>query len=206
MPTARVGWAQVASAHASLKEGGSFCSFSPCVEQVQQTCEALRTGGFHSVRTVEVRFTKYESKIMDLKIPDFGAAKSAAPADGVGDGGEEGAAAAEGSSAASQRTKRPREGEEAAAAEKRPRPASSEAQAVAASSPGAAAAEAADGAAGGAEAASGPVARRQVSMVSSRTLPGMAHSSYLTFAMKITTTERCATPHELLHNRWLARL
>ena len=104
-------------------------------------------------------------------------------------------AAAEGSAAASQGTKRPREGEEAAAAEKRPRPASSETDAVAASSPGAAAAAAADGAAGGAEAASGPVARRQVSMVSSRTLPGMAHSSYLTFAMKITTTERCGTPH-----------
>jgi len=137
-----------------------------------------------------------------LKIPDFGAAKSAAPADGAGDGGGEGAA--EGSPAAPQGTKRPREGEEAAAAEKRPRPASSETEAVAASSPGAAAAAAADGAAGGAEAASGPVARRQVSMVSSRTLPGMAHSSYLTFAMKITTTERCDTPHELLRNRWLA--
>lgn len=30
-----------------------MCSFSPCIEQVQRTCERLRTNGFEEINTVE---------------------------------------------------------------------------------------------------------------------------------------------------------
>ena len=37
-----------------------FCSFSPCIEQVQRTCEALRAHGFVDVRTVECLLRQME--------------------------------------------------------------------------------------------------------------------------------------------------
>lgn len=35
----------------SLRPDGVVCSFSPCIEQVQQTCEALEEYGFGDTRT-----------------------------------------------------------------------------------------------------------------------------------------------------------
>lgn len=46
--------AAVANAARALKPGaGRLCTFSPCIEQVQATCEALRAAEFHSIKTIE---------------------------------------------------------------------------------------------------------------------------------------------------------
>ncbi|CBJ27631.1 conserved unknown protein [Ectocarpus siliculosus] len=48
-------WLAVAHAKMTLKPGKKLCSYSPCIEQVMKTCEALRSEGFHSVSTIEFR-------------------------------------------------------------------------------------------------------------------------------------------------------
>ena len=50
----------VASAARCLRPDGVFCSFSPCIEQVQRTCGALAVGGFKDLRTIEVLLRYYE--------------------------------------------------------------------------------------------------------------------------------------------------
>ncbi|KAK7302841.1 hypothetical protein RJT34_13738 [Clitoria ternatea] len=52
-------WLAIPSAAKMLKQDGTFCSFSPCVEQVQRSCEALRTY-FTDIRTFEVLLRTYE--------------------------------------------------------------------------------------------------------------------------------------------------
>lgn len=34
--------------------GGRFCSFSPCIEQVQRFCEALQQNNFTEIQTMEI--------------------------------------------------------------------------------------------------------------------------------------------------------
>ena len=46
-------WLVVPHAYEALKESGFFVSFSPTIDQVVNTVEALREGGFVDVRTVE---------------------------------------------------------------------------------------------------------------------------------------------------------
>lgn len=50
----------VASAAQCLRPDGVFCSFSPCIEQVQRTCAALEEQGFFAVRTMECLLRRYE--------------------------------------------------------------------------------------------------------------------------------------------------
>jgi len=48
-------WDAIPHAKAALKKsGGRICSFSPCIEQVQRTSEALRKAKFCEVKTMEV--------------------------------------------------------------------------------------------------------------------------------------------------------
>ncbi|UYV71659.1 TRMT61A [Cordylochernes scorpioides] len=56
-------WKALTFAAAILKEEGSrFCSFSPCIEQVQKTCETLTNLGFRDIETLECLQRKYEVK------------------------------------------------------------------------------------------------------------------------------------------------
>ncbi|GAB6020152.1 tRNA (adenine(58)-N(1))-methyltransferase catalytic subunit trmt61a [Chamberlinius hualienensis] len=56
-------WKVVDSAKKALKfRGGRFCSFSPCVEQVQKTCLALKDSGFTDINTLE-----FLSNDMDMR-------------------------------------------------------------------------------------------------------------------------------------------
>ncbi|KAL0874398.1 hypothetical protein Bca101_024103 [Brassica carinata] len=58
-------WLAVPSAAKMLKEDGVLCSFSPCIEQVQRTCEVLRSY-FIQIRTFEVLLRTYE--VNELKV------------------------------------------------------------------------------------------------------------------------------------------
>ncbi|GAX80228.1 hypothetical protein CEUSTIGMA_g7666.t1 [Chlamydomonas eustigma] len=53
-------WKVVENAARCLKPNGRFCSFSPCIEQVQRTSEELRRHGFTDMHTVEVLLREYE--------------------------------------------------------------------------------------------------------------------------------------------------
>lgn len=47
-------WEAVGHAKAAMKrQGGRVCSFSPCIEQVQRTCVALKASGFTELSTLE---------------------------------------------------------------------------------------------------------------------------------------------------------
>ncbi|CAH9088131.1 unnamed protein product [Cuscuta epithymum] len=52
-------WLAITSVGKMLKEDGVLCSFSPCIEQVQRSCEALRSC-FTDIRTFEVLLRAYE--------------------------------------------------------------------------------------------------------------------------------------------------
>lgn len=41
-------WKAIGHASKMLKQGGNFASYSPCIEQVQKTCDGLREAGFES--------------------------------------------------------------------------------------------------------------------------------------------------------------
>ncbi|GIL57916.1 hypothetical protein Vafri_13134 [Volvox africanus] len=50
----------VPSAAACLRPNGRFCAFSPCIEQVQRTAEALSSSGFTDVITYECLLREYD--------------------------------------------------------------------------------------------------------------------------------------------------
>lgn len=66
-------WEAVRHAKAALKkQGGRLCSFSPCIEQVQRTCEALADQGFEDLSTMEVLLRVHDVRTVSLPLPDFG--------------------------------------------------------------------------------------------------------------------------------------
>ncbi|XP_070571031.1 tRNA (adenine(58)-N(1))-methyltransferase catalytic subunit TRMT61A-like [Ptychodera flava] len=52
--------------------GGRICSFSPCIEQVQRTCEQLRNAGFVEITTLESIVRNYDVKTIQLPLADMG--------------------------------------------------------------------------------------------------------------------------------------
>ncbi|KAF3444635.1 hypothetical protein FNV43_RR14328 [Rhamnella rubrinervis] len=52
-------WLAIPSAGKMLKQDGILCSFSPCIEQVQRSCETLKSN-FTDIRTFEILLRTYE--------------------------------------------------------------------------------------------------------------------------------------------------
>ncbi|WOK96066.1 tRNA (adenine(58)-N(1))-methyltransferase catalytic subunit TRMT61A [Canna indica] len=52
-------WLALPSVRRMLKQDGVLCSFSPCIEQVQRSCDVLQSG-FTDIRTFEVLLRSYE--------------------------------------------------------------------------------------------------------------------------------------------------
>ena len=51
--------------------GGRLCSFSPCIEQVQRTCEKLKTLGFVELVTLEVLIKEYQVSSRTMPVLDL---------------------------------------------------------------------------------------------------------------------------------------
>lgn len=65
-------WEAVPHAVEALKVlGGRICSFSPCVEQVQRTCERLRSLGFIEISTMEVLIKEYQVTARQMSVMDL---------------------------------------------------------------------------------------------------------------------------------------
>ncbi|KAL7533121.1 hypothetical protein ACHAXR_005055 [Thalassiosira sp. AJA248-18] len=62
-------WLAVPHAAYTIKPNGRICSYSPCMEQSQRTCAALRRHGFHSLRTVEARLMEYFVDEVEMEAP-----------------------------------------------------------------------------------------------------------------------------------------
>ena len=52
-------WLAVPHAAHTIKPYGSICSYSPCVEQSQNTIQEMKKFGFHSIKTIEVRLREH---------------------------------------------------------------------------------------------------------------------------------------------------
>ncbi|PNW83409.1 hypothetical protein CHLRE_05g244236v5 [Chlamydomonas reinhardtii] len=76
-------WKVVASAAACLRPNGRFCGFSPCIEQVQRTSEALSANGFTDILTYECLLREYEvhreTLTTTVRLADMPAAKRQRP-------------------------------------------------------------------------------------------------------------------------------
>lgn len=59
-------WLVIHSAGKMLKQDGVLCSFSPCIEQVQRSCETLTTS-FTDIRTFEILLRAYEVREVNLE-------------------------------------------------------------------------------------------------------------------------------------------
>jgi len=63
-------WKAVPWAAKSLRPDGVLCGFSPCAEQVQETCKALNDGGFWDFHTYEILLREFEVTCQDRSIID----------------------------------------------------------------------------------------------------------------------------------------
>lgn len=65
-------WIAIQSAKEALKSnGGRICCFSPCIEQVQKTSNALRENDFFDIETYECVLRPYEVKQLSLPVYKF---------------------------------------------------------------------------------------------------------------------------------------
>mmetsp|Transcript_672 Transcript_672/g.831 ORF Transcript_672/g.831 Transcript_672/m.831 type:complete len:467 (+) Transcript_672:154-1554(+) len=52
-------WLAIPHAAYTMKPNGTICSYSPCMEQTQKTCQKMKEYGFHSLKTIEVRLQEH---------------------------------------------------------------------------------------------------------------------------------------------------
>lgn len=71
-----------------LRPNGRVCLFSPCVEQVQKSCDMLRNMDFHSIATVTCPVKTYETREMKLETPGFDQLKLETPKENGADPSE----------------------------------------------------------------------------------------------------------------------
>nr|XP_033807491.1 tRNA (adenine(58)-N(1))-methyltransferase catalytic subunit TRMT61A [Geotrypetes seraphini]XP_033807492.1 tRNA (adenine(58)-N(1))-methyltransferase catalytic subunit TRMT61A [Geotrypetes seraphini]XP_033807493.1 tRNA (adenine(58)-N(1))-methyltransferase catalytic subunit TRMT61A [Geotrypetes seraphini] len=78
-------WEAIGYAKSALKmQGGRICSFSPCIEQVQRTCQALEAHGFTDVDTLEILLRVYDVRTISLQTADLGIAAEDESSAGLG--------------------------------------------------------------------------------------------------------------------------
>lgn len=65
------------AASALKKTGGRLCSFSPCIEQVQRTCEKLNEAdsGFSEIETIEIVQRSHNVKRVNIALANLGSMK-----------------------------------------------------------------------------------------------------------------------------------
>ena len=55
-----------------LFPGGRICSFSPCIEQVQRTCETLEKLGFLDIQTLECLNRTFDVRTVNMPVANLG--------------------------------------------------------------------------------------------------------------------------------------
>jgi len=60
-------WEVLSSAKEAMIPNAKFCSFSPCIEQVQRVCEGLKTLGFVDISTMECLLRLYDVRTMEME-------------------------------------------------------------------------------------------------------------------------------------------
>lgn len=77
-------WLAIPHAMKCFKEnGGRFCSFSPCIEQVQKSCLKLSELGFQEIQTTEVLQTQYSVQTRSLPVLNLDFVKHQKDGEGV---------------------------------------------------------------------------------------------------------------------------
>jgi tRNA (adenine57-N1/adenine58-N1)-methyltransferase len=71
-------WLAVPHAARALRADGALCSFSPCIEQVARTCEAMRKHGFNRLYTCEALVKAYSVFDKTVSLPPCAAATDGA--------------------------------------------------------------------------------------------------------------------------------
>lgn len=74
-------WSVVLASKKALKPNALFCSFSPCIEQIQKTAECLTEQGFVNIETIECLQKAYDVRLIEVKkdIDDWDVASNLLP-------------------------------------------------------------------------------------------------------------------------------
>ncbi|KAM9996962.1 hypothetical protein ACTFIZ_001890 [Dictyostelium cf. discoideum] len=60
-------WDAIENAMAVMHDGSMLCSFSPCIEQVQNTCLKLADSKFQEIKTIEVLIRTFDTRLQEYE-------------------------------------------------------------------------------------------------------------------------------------------